>query len=347
MTALQSKSVLWLTETNCLFWEISIHSSSRCWKNEQKQSKAPRVVLRYRSVYFQGPLCHWTSWHQLDLLCTAIQICTTWTTHAPIIVQTVIPTIHLYTVTNLALVCRRNHQVHASKPRINISTIYQGVKQSTGPRKKTCYVIKALDSMVLEKKEDHLSHWVEHFRALYSHNRCRPWSHRQDGRARLNLKEVELTVSAVKAGRAPGTDGIPAGVFKAGERDMTNLFLQLAWLCFNSGIVPQDLRESEIVTLYKNKGECSNCDNYRGISLLCMAGKVITRIALRRLQLLAECLYPESQWVFCSGRSTIDMVFTLRQIQEKCREQQMPLYIIGLISMEQLFQAICKELHGL
>ena len=46
-----------------------------------------------------------------------------------------------------------------------------------------------------------------------------------------------------------------------------------------------------------------------------------------RLQKLAERIYPESQCGFRAGWSTIDMIFSLRQLQEKCREQHMPVYI--------------------
>ena len=78
------------------------------------------------------------------------------------------------------------------------------------------------------------------------------------------------------------------------------------------------------------------------------------------LQRLAECIYPESQCGFQAERSMIDMVFSLCQLQEKCREQQMPLYIafidltkaFDLVSREGLFKALCKigcppRLHSL
>ena len=45
------------------------------------------------------------------------------------------------------------------------------------------------------------------------------------------------------------------------------------------------------------------------------------------MQSLASRGYPESQCGFRTGRSTIDMVFSIRQLQEKYREQQMPFYI--------------------
>ena len=69
-----------------------------------------------------------------------------------------------------------------------------------------------------------------------------------------------------------------------------------------------------------------------------------------RLQKLAERVYPESQRGFRAGRSTIDMLFSLRQLQEKCREQQTPLHIafidlikaFDLVSRDDLFQILPK-----
>ncbi|GAA6095370.1 uncharacterized protein LOC118407100, partial [Tachysurus ichikawai] len=58
-------------------------------------------------------------------------------------------------------------------------------------------------------------------------------------------------------------------------------------------------------------------NNYRGISLLSIVGKAFR---LARLQTLASRIYPESQCGFRAGRSTVDMIFSLRQLQEKCRE---------------------------
>ena len=102
------------------------------------------------------------------------------------------------------------------------------------------------------------------------------------------------------------------------------------------------MRDAKIVTLYKNKGERSDCNNYRGISLLSIVGKVFARVILVRLQKLAERVYPESQCGFRAERSTIDMVFSLRQLQEKCREQQMPLYI-AFIDLTKAFDLVCRE----
>ena len=97
--------------------------------------------------------------------------------------------------------------------------------------------------------------------------------------------------------------------------------------CWQEGAVPQDTRDSNIITIYKNKGESNDCNNYRGISLRSIVVKVFARVILIRLQKLAGRNYPGSQCSFRAERSTIDMIFSLRQLQEKCREQHMPLYI--------------------
>ena len=94
----------------------------------------------------------------------------------------------------------------------------------------------------------------------------------------------------------------------------------------------------------------SRDNNYRGISLLSVVGKVFARVALQRLQQVAERVYPESQCGFRVQRSTTDMIFTLRQLQEKCLEQKQPLFIVSvdlikafdLVSRKGLFHLLEK-----
>lgn len=53
------------------------------------------------------------------------------------------------------------------------------------------------------------------------------------------------------------------------------------------------MRDASIVTLYKNKGDRSDCNNYRGISLLSIVAKVFAWVTLTRLQRLASQVYSE------------------------------------------------------
>ena len=79
----------------------------------------------------------------------------------------------------------------------------------------------------------------------------------------------------------------------------------------------------------QKKGDRTECGNYRGISLLAAAGKIFARILLNRLSShITTEVVPETQCGFRSNRSTLDMIFCLRQLQEKCIEQDRPLYIV-------------------
>ena len=93
--------------------------------------------------------------------------------------------------------------------------------------------------------------------------------------------------------------------------------------------IPQDFKDAPIIHLYKRKGNPQVCDNHRGISLLSIAGKILAKILLNRLNahLDQAGLIPESQCGFRKDRGTIDMIITARQLQEKCQEQNVDLYM--------------------
>ena len=86
------------------------------------------------------------------------------------------------------------------------------------------------------------------------------------------------------------------------------------------------------------------CDNHRGISLLSIAGKTLARVLLNRFNehLEQSGLLPESQCGFRKDRGTIDMTFTARQLQEKCQEQNMDLYMT-LVDITKVFDTVSRE----
>lgn len=48
------------------------------------------------------------------------------------------------------------------------------------------------------------------------------------------------------------------------------------------------MHDANTITLYKNKGDCSDCNSYRGIYLLSITGKAFARVVLNRLQTRAD-----------------------------------------------------------
>ena len=90
------------------------------------------------------------------------------------------------------------------------------------------------------------------------------------------------------------------------------------------------------------KGNLRSCDNWRGISLLEVMGKVVARIIQGRLQKLAERELPESQCGSRQGRSCTDMVFTIRQLTEKASEHQAKQFFI-FVHLKKAYDSISQE----
>lgn len=84
---------------------------------------------------------------------------------------------------------------------------------------------------------------------------------------------------------------IKAGMNTALLYHLHELLLQ----CWEEGTVLQDMRDANVITLYKNKGDRGDCNNFRGISTLSITGKAFARVALSRLETLEERVYPEAQ----------------------------------------------------
>ncbi|KAI8517538.1 hypothetical protein Bbelb_035550 [Branchiostoma belcheri] len=146
----------------------------------------------------------------------------------------------------------------------------------------------------------------------------------------------------MKSGKAPGSDGIPPELLKLDVPILKEHLLDLLLSCWREGRIPQELKDAKLVTLYKNKGSRQECGNYRAIALLSLVGKLYARVILKRLQVLADRIYPESQCGFRKDRCTIDMVFTLRLLQEKCIEQNKPLLTV-FIDLCKAFDAVSRE----
>ena len=108
--------------------------------------------------------------------------------------------------------------------------------------------------------------------------------------------------------------------------------------------IPQEFKDASIIHLFKRKGNPQLCDNHRGISLLSIAGKVHARVLLNRVieNLEQSGLLPESQCGFRKDRGTIDMIFTARQLQEKCQEQNMDLYMT-FVGLTKAFDTVRRE----
>ena len=148
----------------------------------------------------------------------------------------------------------------------------------------------------------------------------------------------------MSADTAPGSDAIPAEIYKAGGTPVAKKMAELFHIMWRKEAIPQELKGASIIHLFKRKGNSQLRDNHRGISLLSIAGKVLAKILLNRLNehLEQSGLLPESQCGFRKDRGTIDIIFTARQLQEKCQEQNIDLYMT-FVDLTKAFDTVSRE----
>jgi hypothetical protein len=79
--------------------------------------------------------------------------------------------------------------------------------------------------------------------------------------------EVELVFEKLKSHKSPGIDQIPAELIKAGGSTIRGAIYKLIIAIWNKEELPGEWKESILVPIH-NKGDKTDCNNYRAISLL-------------------------------------------------------------------------------
>ena len=85
--------------------------------------------------------------------------------------------------------------------------------------------------------------------------------------------------------------------------------------------------------------------NYRGISLVLHAGKVLLKVVARRLSAYCEAkgLLPEEQCGFRPDRSTTDMMFVVRRLQEVGRKAGVSLHMC-FVDLQKAYDTVDRTL---
>jgi hypothetical protein len=112
--------------------------------------------------------------------------------------------------------------------------------------------------------------------------------------------EVEMAIEELKRHKSPSIDQIPAELIKAGGMTIRSeihklINSQFHIIFINAKIIkaninsiwnkeelPEQWKESIILPIYE-KGNKTDCSNYRGISLLSTTYKILSNILLSRL----------------------------------------------------------------
>ena len=100
----------------------------------------------------------------------------------------------------------------------------------------------------------------------------------------ISEEEIAVAIKGLKIGKAAGPTGVVSEMMKAaggfGSRLMTDLINNIV----KEGCIPDDLRKSILVPVYKGKGDPLVCGSYRAIKLLDQPMKVLERVLEKRVR---------------------------------------------------------------
>ena len=144
----------------------------------------------------------------------------------------------------------------------NLKVMFDGIKQALGPTQKKTAPLKSATGEVIQDREQQMERWAEHYTELYAKENvviedalnaieCLPELEELDREPTID--ELSEALDSLASGKAPGKDGIPIEVLKCCKETLITELHKILCLRWSEGEVPQDMRNANAVTMYKNK----------------------------------------------------------------------------------------------
>ena len=229
----------------------------------------------------------------------------------------------------------RANEMEAAAASGNCRKLFQLIRATGSKKSGVSETIYEDDGMPITNISRRLGRWAEFFEGQFNWPAapatstslsCPPWPVTTDP---PNEAEVLKELQLLKRYKSPGPDDLPPALFKDGGDFLTKELTVLFGKVWEQESVPTSWNESIVVPIFKKGSRCS-CNNYRGISLLPIASKLLASVILRRLFKTRERLTREEQAGFRSGRGCIDHIFTLRQMLEHRHTYRRPTIVVFL-----------------
>ena len=162
-------------------------------------------------------------------------------------------------------------------------------------------------------------------------------------------EELTDAIRSLANRKTVGPDGVSIELFKItlnGDPALRRRLLDISSFVFgggarwcSSGKVPSSWYSTK-------KKDQTECGSYRGISLVAHTGKILLKIIARRLSeyyFERVGILPEEQSDFRPNRSTTDMMFVIRRLQELAQKKRIPLYVC-FIDLSKAYNSVDRTL---
>ena len=155
--------------------------------------------------------------------------------------------------------------------------------------------------------------------------------------------EISKAIRDLKLGKAAGHDEILNEYFKNAKDILLPLLVKLFNIIFETGMLPSSWLYGRIRPIFKNKGDSSNPENYRPITILSCFSKLFTSVLNNRLTTFIDTyeILQENQAGFRKAYSTTDHIFTLNSLLELFKSYKKKLYC-AFIDFSQAFDSVWR-----
>ena len=203
------------------------------------------------------------------------------------------------------------------------NSLKDSLKDRAGRRPMNSTAVRKINGEMCKGPEETLNHWKEHLISLLNISSDVSEEVLDDvPQLPLDLppseEEILEALNSFSGNKSGDKNGVLPEMLKCCGEGIMEYLLKLFNRMWQERTVPQELKDPLIVSIPK-KGDLSSCDNWIGISLLDVAGKVFTKTLQKRLQTVAKGVLPDALCGFRSDRGCIDMIYIYcaRQLVEK------------------------------
>ena len=160
----------------------------------------------------------------------------------------------------------------------------------------------------------------------------------------LTVDEVTAVIRGMPNWKALWPDSLPSELLKIDHPECILYFHNLLVTVWRTGDAPQQWKDATIKVLHTMKDR-SDCNNYRGISIVAHSGKVMLKMVASRLSNYCETggILPDEQCGFRPARSTVDMLFVVHRLQELERARRIPMHMC-FIDLQKAYDSVDREL---
>ena len=159
----------------------------------------------------------------------------------------------------------------------------------------------------------------------------------------ISVIELQKAVKLLKKGKSSGSDNILNEYFIEGIDIIASHICDVFNAILSTGFFPDIWSEGLIIPLHK-KGNTSDVNNYRGITLVSCLAKLFSSILNKRLETFCEKdrIITDAQFGFRKGRSTTDASFVLLSTVQKYLNRNKRLHAC-FIDMQKCFDSIYRN----